>query len=82
MAISTVSSLTESFKSGVLLSGEDIALTKDKKSNALDSESTGVNTGGAHETSQSTTTRIRETDGHVGDGSEESDFEDVLEVHG
>jgi hypothetical protein len=80
MAISTVSSLTESFTSGVLLSGEDISLTKDKTSNGSGSERT-VNAGAVQGTSQSKTTRTRGTDGQADDESEESDFEGVLEVH-
>ena len=95
MAVTTVSSLTESFTSGVPVSGEDVVLSKEK-SDMVDAQMAatgglpdhndgmrGVEGTGVVIASTERKGELKENEGgqEHGDDSEESEFDGILEVH-
>lgn len=77
MAVTTVSSLTESFMSGVPVPNEDMGVGKDK-ANVVDIPHAGDD--GAEEHGNDPKPAMAETLMNTADESDDSDF-DVLEVH-
>lgn len=92
MAVMTVSSLTESFTSGVPVSGVDVVLTKEKV-DVLDAQKAGFangdngmrgveGTGVVFESKENNVEPQGNGDGQEhGNDSEESEFDGILEVH-
>lgn len=77
MAVTTVSSLTESFMSGVPISNEDVGVSKDK-ADVVEIPHAGDD--GAEKHGNDSKPAMADTLMSTADESDDSDF-DVLEVH-